>query len=196
MQYLSSKQSFLTVVSLSGPITHRFFPGSFSSCNLFRRSLILFNYDVSMKFISHIPSPRPIWIHSHIWLNLAFFFIPESLIILGAVSRHYSQLANSKECFSQILLHSCEDCHLSFVLSSQLFLSWVIPFFLSGAFLSCFHSRSSEGHHFRRFFVLSFQLSSSILRNCFLFVRLSIIRCLDLVLSQVAYDLFIRMYLH
>ena len=78
------------------------FPRIFShSCNLFRRSLILFNYDVSMNFISHIPSSRSIWINSHIWLNLAFFFIPECLINSWCCSRHHSQLANSKECFSQ-----------------------------------------------------------------------------------------------
>ena len=103
----------------------------------------------------------------------------------------------SKECFYQILLHSCEDCHLSLVSSSYLFQSWVIPFSCySVHFWVVFISRSSEGHHFRRFFVLSFQLSSSILLNCCLFVRLSIIRCLVQVFSQVAHDLFILRCFH
>ena len=85
---------FWPVISLSGPITHRFFPGSYMSLLIFfRRSLILFNYDVSMNFISHIPSSRSIWIISRLWLNLAFFFIPECLSNSWCCPRHHSQLA-------------------------------------------------------------------------------------------------------
>ena len=66
------------------------FPGSCLALVIIRRSLILFNYDVSMIFISHIQSSRSIGVNSHIWLDLAFFFIPEVSAILGVVPRHHS----------------------------------------------------------------------------------------------------------
>ena len=71
-----------------------------------------------MNFISHIPSPRPIRINSHIWLNLSFFFIPECLInSWWCCSRHHSQLAIQKSGSLEFWFILLKIRHFSFVLS-------------------------------------------------------------------------------
>lgn len=163
---------FSTVISLSGPITHRFFPRiSPDSFNHLRRSLNLFNYDVSMIFISHIPYTRSIWVNSHNFgstLHSSYSGVSQLFLVLFLVIILSLQIRRSVFLESWSIL--LEIHHFNLVLSSSIVSILSNPFLAIRCISELFHSRFSEGHHFRRFFVLSFQLSSSILLNCCLFV--------------------------
>ena len=125
--------------------------------------------------ISHMPSPRSLSNSFLHWFNL---LILHSGVLNNSygISRLHSQHLKTEEEFLSNLgpfswrfvvlaschPHYCYDCEEFFLYPSE-------------AFHEFFPLWSSEGHHFRRFFVLSFQLRPPNILHWCLFVRLHIL---------------------